>query len=541
MASSSSSSSLSLYSKVLRRLAKLEREGATGISFRRPVTYEDVLRSSSLGRGSWEECHAAAKREVLPWFERDGDDQGTFSLSSLRRLARRYFEEGISASLPPSKQFQKGIDAYIAIVQQSRLQVSSNTTHHGDTGVLVEVWSSGIEDPFGGAAERAERAGRDAYHFAYRCRIENRGKHPVKLLGRSLDTRNSNNVAEKVIPGFQPIYQGSPRKPVSPVIEPGDVFDYASHTTLTTPRGTARLSFAVEVEGTTTDSDSDSDSDLEAGRVPEDEKGADDLANVKRMIREMSSTMKSNPKVLKQVNDIMTSVPREDLKALTKIIGLPEDAMSPDHLPEMVNMAAEAMSMMKEEDIELLAEQALESRVNLGEILPHTLDLLRSGDNGRISVPALPSTKSDIITDGIRVRVESHYVPERSSPRIGQFFFKYDVQITNESTDKTVQLMNRHWVITDAEGRTNEVKGPGVIGEKPVLKPGEAFNYTSFTPLQTASILDLETENVGSMAGSYGMVFWDLSALGSALDFDLAKARSLVVEIGKTATPSRLK
>ena len=93
---------------------------------------------------------------------------------------------------------------------------------------------------------------------------------------------------------------------------------------------------------------------------------------------------------------------------------------------------------------------------------------------------------ADGVTEGIRVRVESRYLPDRSSPRVGQFFFTYRVNISNENADKTVQVRDRHWVITDAGGRTNEVKGPGIVGEQPILRPGEKFDYTSFCPLQVS-------------------------------------------------------
>lgn len=103
---------------------------------------------------------------------------------------------------------------------------------------------------------------------------------------------------------------------------------------------------------------------------------------------------------------------------------------------------------------------------------------------------------SEAVTRGIRVQVESAYVPERSQPAQGEWFFAYRIRISNESR-ATVRLISRHWVITDAEGRVQEVRGPGVVGEQPVLAPGEAFEYTSACPLPTS---------FGTMHGSYEMI-----------------------------------
>jgi ApaG protein len=102
---------------------------------------------------------------------------------------------------------------------------------------------------------------------------------------------------------------------------------------------------------------------------------------------------------------------------------------------------------------------------------------------------------SDTVTRGIRVQIRSVFVPERSAPREQHFFFAYHVRISNEGSE-TAQLQSRHWIITDANGDVQEVRGPGVIGETPVLAPGAAFEYTSYCPLTTA---------VGTMQGSYTM------------------------------------
>ena len=103
---------------------------------------------------------------------------------------------------------------------------------------------------------------------------------------------------------------------------------------------------------------------------------------------------------------------------------------------------------------------------------------------------------SDTTTRGVRVVVRSAFVPERSAPDQNHYFFAYRVRISNEG-DETVRLVSREWIITDADGKVEQVNGPGVVGEQPTLEPGEHFEYTSFCPLPTA---------IGSMHGSYQMV-----------------------------------
>lgn len=103
---------------------------------------------------------------------------------------------------------------------------------------------------------------------------------------------------------------------------------------------------------------------------------------------------------------------------------------------------------------------------------------------------------SDTTTRGIRIQVRSEYIPERSSPRDGTYLFQYHVRISNVG-GQTAQLISREWIITNADGEVERVKGPGVVGEQPVLQPGAAFEYTSFCPLKT---------KVGAMQGSYQMV-----------------------------------
>jgi len=103
------------------------------------------------------------------------------------------------------------------------------------------------------------------------------------------------------------------------------------------------------------------------------------------------------------------------------------------------------------------------------------------------------------VTRKIEVTVTPCFIAERSSPASGYYFWSYTIDIANHGSE-TVQLKTRHWRITDALGRLQEVKGPGVVGEEPVLKPGESFEYTSGVPLPTPS---------GFMVGSYGMITAD--------------------------------
>ena len=101
----------------------------------------------------------------------------------------------------------------------------------------------------------------------------------------------------------------------------------------------------------------------------------------------------------------------------------------------------------------------------------------------------------EAVTGGIRVTVEPRYVAEESQPEKSRFFFAYTVAITN-TTAETVQLQSRHWRIVDGRGQRQEVRGPGVVGQQPVLGPGETFSYTSGCPLDTPD---------GTMQGTYLM------------------------------------
>ena len=124
-------------------------------------------------------------------------------------------------------------------------------------------------------------------------------------------------------------------------------------------------------------------------------------------------------------------------------------------------------------------------------------------------------------TNSIRIEVTPHYVEERSDPSRGRFFWAYRVTIENARED-TVQLVSRYWHITDSQGKVEEVRGAGVIGEQPVLGPGDRFEYTSGCPLPTPS---------GLMRGSY--MFVDetgdqFEAIIPAFSLDMPGARPVI-------------
>jgi len=106
-----------------------------------------------------------------------------------------------------------------------------------------------------------------------------------------------------------------------------------------------------------------------------------------------------------------------------------------------------------------------------------------------------PETTSSATTNGVLVQVRSQYLEDQSQPALGRYVFAYEITITNNGSE-VVQLRSRHWVITDGMGEVQEVKGPGVVGEQPILSPGESFRYTSGAVLPTAR---------GTMRGVYHM------------------------------------
>ncbi len=115
---------------------------------------------------------------------------------------------------------------------------------------------------------------------------------------------------------------------------------------------------------------------------------------------------------------------------------------------------------------------------------------------------------SDAVTRDIRVEVLSRYSPENSRPMQGTWVFEYTIRITNRG-EESVQLLSRHWIITDAVDVVKEVKGPGVVGKQPALEPGASFQYSSWCKLETPT---------GFMCGTYRM----LGVAGAEFDVNIA-------------------
>ena len=125
---------------------------------------------------------------------------------------------------------------------------------------------------------------------------------------------------------------------------------------------------------------------------------------------------------------------------------------------------------------------------------------------------------SKAVTRGVRIEVSTEYDPSRSFPEHNRWFYLYTVEISNDGSE-TVQLVSRHWIITDASGHVEEVKGPGVVGESPVLEEGDTFQYTSGCPLTTP---------YGTMHGTYQMVTADGDRFDAQIaEFVLGEPRSL--------------
>jgi len=110
-------------------------------------------------------------------------------------------------------------------------------------------------------------------------------------------------------------------------------------------------------------------------------------------------------------------------------------------------------------------------------------------------------------TRGVVVRVAVSFMPEQSEPARGRWFWSYHIRIENQGK-QAVQLLTRHWLITDGRGVKHDVRGEGVVGEQPVVEPGQAYDYVSGCPLQTPT---------GSMEGSYHMVAEDGSTFEAAI------------------------
>ncbi len=108
----------------------------------------------------------------------------------------------------------------------------------------------------------------------------------------------------------------------------------------------------------------------------------------------------------------------------------------------------------------------------------------------------MSSTHSSTLTDGIRVDARPRFQPEHSEPENGRFVYSYSIRITNEGTS-TVMLISRHWIIINDDGHREEVNGLGVVGQQPVLAPGESFEYESFCPIDS---------DFGTMEGSFSFI-----------------------------------
>ncbi len=112
-----------------------------------------------------------------------------------------------------------------------------------------------------------------------------------------------------------------------------------------------------------------------------------------------------------------------------------------------------------------------------------------------MSESTFPDGSSEALTRGVRVRVQPQFLPDHSDISKRTWVYAYHVTVSNEGTG-TVQLLSRHWIITNAEGKEEHVRGPGVVGEQPLLRPGQSFRYTSGCSLKTPT---------GTMHGTYQM------------------------------------
>lgn len=127
----------------------------------------------------------------------------------------------------------------------------------------------------------------------------------------------------------------------------------------------------------------------------------------------------------------------------------------------------------------------------------------------------------EAVTRGVAVRVRPSFLPEQSDPDERRWAWSYRIEIENQGSE-TVQLVSRHWVITDGMGRTEEVRGPGVVGEQPTIRPGEVYSYASGCPLSTPS---------GMMVGEYEMITDGgerFDAAIPAFSLDMPEARRVV-------------
>ncbi|GIL74691.1 hypothetical protein Vretimale_2325 [Volvox reticuliferus] len=181
--------------------------------------------------------------------------------------------------------------------------------------------------------------------------------------------------------------------------------------------------------------------------------------------------------------EIKLAVKGEDFKAAARLKGELEDLNRKD--PVMVAKKELERSIKDEryEDAARIKAQIKQLEEELGPMALEAAGLL--------------TTQSTAVTQGIKVQVQSFYLPTKSSPSAGRYMFAYHIVITNETSDTIVQLRNRHWIIVDGRGKMEEVRGPGVVGEQPILLPGKSHAYTSGSSLTTPQ---------GTMEGEYTMV-----------------------------------
>lgn len=178
------------------------------------------------------------------------------------------------------------------------------------------------------------------------------------------------------------------------------------------------------------------------------------------------------------------AVKREDYNTAAKLKRELEDINQQDPLYQLAQEFEASVREQRFQDAARLKAQISELEASMGPTAPEFDVTLRTG--------------SETVTAGVRVKIQSTYRPAESSPQHGQYFFSYQVVITNES-DEVVQLRHRHWVIRDANGKVEEVRGPGVVGVQPILLPGKSFEYDSACPLRTP---------MGTMEGEYEMMRW---------------------------------
>jgi len=179
---------------------------------------------------------------------------------------------------------------------------------------------------------------------------------------------------------------------------------------------------------------------------------------------------------------------REDYETASKLRDMLQELVKQD---PVISLKQQLESSIDEENYEVAAQ--LRDR-----LLGMGVAGVRHGDNAQLGY-SRRSQHSSTVTENIRVEVESRHVPDHSFPEQNRYFFSYKVKITNEGKD-VVQLKSRHWVIIDGNGKMEQIRGPGVVGEQPILSPGQSFEYTSACPLRT--------EN-GTMQGEYQLDVWD--------------------------------